>query len=79
MEDGSRQKLIDGGVPTDEFLEHLGEYQEFVEEGKLRINEGLYALVPPWMTMGEFDVLTGVVFEKIRDAWEDARGKTDER
>jgi len=63
----------DPRLVSDEFLEHSDEYRGFVEDGKQRINEALYALVPPWMTMGEFDDLTCDVFEKVRDAWEAGR------
>lgn len=45
-------------------------YQGFEQDGKQRINEALYALVPAGMTMGEFDELTCEVFYKIRAVWD---------
>jgi len=51
-------------------------FQSFLDDGKLRINAALYSMVPAGMTMGEFDELTGRLFDAIRDAWNRQMGKT---
>jgi hypothetical protein len=45
-------------------------FLNFVEDGKVLINTALWDMVPPTMTVGEYDDLTGDLFERIRDAWE---------
>jgi len=75
MEESDKQ--IDDDFEENDFdslsqeLDEQSTYTSFIEEGKVRINNCVYSMVPASMTMGEFDRITCVLFELIRDAWEE--------
>jgi len=56
-------------------LDEQSAYESFLEDGKVRINNCVYSMVPASMTMGEFDKITCVLFESIRNVWEQKDGR----